>query len=317
MQETDLPPTSSSGVMGTAPDDATAAGATEDQGGSASSAAWGKALGIAGVGISTGMALSQEWQGGHTGAAILTGAMGGASIGLMVGGPIGAAIGAAAGALVGFIGSLFSDHGLAKAKQYNTDTVLPTLQKEMDGFGGGGMGYDQASLDLNNLMVQAQQQCKSFGSAAVSYYNDTIVPEIKAMQGQIDRENKGGRSNVKMSTAQFDSGGIVSSFGDMATGPFSGFVHLRAGERVMNPMASMLHGSTLDAMNAGSSALAMMRRSAPLGGGGGSQGELHTHVHIHTLDSKTMDHWARNGGAQWLQKVVNSNVGAYAGKALG
>jgi hypothetical protein len=104
----------------------------------------------------------------------------------------------------------------------------------------------------------------------------------------------------------------------MATGPFSGFVHLRMGERVMNPMASMLHGSTLDAMNAGSSWLAAMRRSAPLGGGGaGSQGELHTHVHIHTLDSKTMDHWARNGGAQWLQAVVNSNVGRYAGKALG
>ncbi|MGB8887112.1 MAG: hypothetical protein WCC87_10345 [Candidatus Korobacteraceae bacterium] len=314
MQPTDLPPVSSSGVLGTVPDDATGTGATATQDGSSS---LGTALGVAGIGISTGMALASEWSSGNTGAAVLTGAMGGAGIGMMVGGPLGAAIGAGVGALVGFVGSLFSDHGLGKAKQYNDATVLPALQKEEWSFGAGQTGYDQASQDLNNLQIQAQSQCKSFGSAAVTYYNSTIVPEIQAMQAQIDRENKAGRSNVKMSAAQFDSGGVVTSFGDLATGPFSGLVHLRLGERVMNPMASMLHGSTLDAMNAGSSALEMMRRSSPLTGGGSSSGGGGGAIHIHALDSKSVDYWLRNGGAQKIQAAQNANVGRYAGKALG
>jgi hypothetical protein len=322
LQPSDLPPTSSSGVPGTVPDDATGFGATASTASSAGAAGVGIGAGLAAV--STGIALSQEWSAGNTGAAVLTGALGGASIGGMigglVGGPVGAligmGIGAAGGALVGFVGSLFSDHGLSKAKQYNVDTVLPALGKEMTGFSGGNTGYDQASLDLNSLMVQAQQQCRSFGSAAVTYYNDTIVPEIQSVQAQVDRMSQGGRANVKMSAAQFDSGGLITSFGDMSTGPFSGFIHAQLGERVMNRTASMMYGSTLDNMNAGASALAAMRRASPLGSGSGSQGENHTHVHIHTMDTKTMDYWARNGGAQWLQSVVNQNVGRYGGKAL-
>ena len=321
LQATDLPPTSSSGVLGTVPDNATGFGATADTASAAGSAGVGIGAGLAA--ISTGMALSQEWSAGNTGGAVLTGALGGASIGGMVGGlvggPVGAligmGIGAVGGALVGFVGSLFSDHGLSKAKHYNEATVLPALAKEMTGFSGGGTGYDQASLDLNSLMVQAQQQCRSFGSAAVTYYNDTIVPEIQSVQEQVDRMSEGGRANVKMSAAQFDSGGLITSFGDMSTGPFSGFIHAQLGERVMNRTASMMYGDTLDTMNAGASALAAMRRSAPLGGGS-SGGGPDVHVHVHTLDTKTMDYWARNGGAQWLQSVVNQNVGRYGGKAL-
>ena len=118
-----------------------------------------------------------------------------------------------------------------------------------------------------------------------------------------------------MSASQFDSGGVVSSFGDMATGPFSGLVHLRMGERVMNPMASMMHAPLLDAMNSGSSAISALRRSAPLGSGGGDT--HHHHYNINALDAKSFDHWARMGGAQKIQSVVNSNTARYAGKALG
>jgi hypothetical protein len=274
------------------------------------------ALGIASAAVGTGMALSQEWAAGNTGAAVLTGAMGGAAIGTSIMPGIGTAIGAGVGALVGFIGSLFSDHGLEKAQQYNLHTVIPSLQQELQNFNGGNTGYDQATLDLNNLMVQAQNQCKSFGTAAVTYYNSTIVPEIQQAEQQVASENEGGRQNVKMSAAQFDSGGPITSFGSMSTGPFSGFIHASLGERVMTPMASMMYGSTLDAMNAGENALAMMRRSAPLGSGSSPGDGRALHVHIHTLDSKTMDHWARNGGAQWLQSVVNGNVSRYSGKAL-
>jgi hypothetical protein len=318
LQSTDLPPTNSAGVLGTVPNSPTGTGGTDP--GAAGAANVGIGAGLAA--ISTGMALSQEWGSGNQNGAIETGAMGGASIGGMigglVGGPVGALIGmgvgAVGGALVGFIGSLFSDHGLSKAQHYNTDVVIPSIQKEMDGFNSGG-GYDSASQDLNNLMVQAQQQCKSFGTAAVSYYNSTIVGEITAAQAQVDRESKGGRANVTMSASQFDSGGVVSSFGDMATGPFSGLVHLRMGERVMNPMASMMHAPLLDAMNSGSAALASMRRSAPLTGGSTAGGD--THVHISALDANSFHHWARMGGAQMIQSVVNGNTARYAGKALG
>lgn len=251
MQPTDLPPTSSSGVMGTVPDSATGTGATADAGSSSLGT-----LGRVGGGISAAIGLYGAYEAGSQAKgiggdlmAVGSGALAGAQLGTAILPGIGTVIGAIAGAVTGLAGVLFGDHGRSQAQHYDIVTVRPALQKEMWSFGGGQTGYDQASLDLNNMQIQAQQQTKSWGSGAVSYYNHNIVPEIQAMQAQIDRENKAGRANVKMSAAQFDSGGDITNFGDMATGPFSGFIHARLGEKVMNPMASMVHSSTLDAMN--------------------------------------------------------------------
>ena len=312
MQPTDLPPVSSSGVLGTVPDDSTGTGAPVDSGGSS----LGAGLGMGMAALSGGIALAQDWQSGNTLGAVVSGGMTGASIGMMAGGPIGMAIGAGVGALVGFIGSLFSDHGYSKAVQYNRNEITPAIQKEMWGYNAGNVGFQQAEQDLNNLMSTANSQTRTWGSGAQQVYRNQIVPEIQAALTQVANEQAGGRSNVTMSAAQFDSGGMITNFGDFSTGPFSGFIHAQMGERVMNPMASMLHAPLLDAMNSGPSALSIMRRSAPLTGGGGG-GDMHTHVHIHTLDSKTMDHWARNGGDRWIQAQVNKATKRYAGKSLG
>ena len=318
-QPSDAAPTNGAGVMGTLPDSGSATSSQAQASGSTGGVAG--AFGMAGGLISGGMGLfsafeqgnnSKTFAGGLMGMA--TGAMSGAMLGTMFMPGIGTAIGAAAGAMVGLLGDIFGDHGRSKAKKYNINQIIPQLQQAMDGFSFGGSSYDSATAGINSLQGQAQQQTKQWGSGAWDYYKQVMIPEFQNAQQQVDREGAAGRSNVKMSAAQFDSGGVITSFGDMSTGPFSGFIHARMGERVMNPMASMTHASTLDAMNAGSAALSMMRRSAPLGGGGGGGQPLH--VHIHTLDTKTMDHWARHGGAAWMREQINQASARYSGRAL-
>jgi len=155
------------------------------------------ALGIAGAGIAGGMALSQEWAAGQTGAATLTGAMTGASIGTMIlpgiGTAIGAGIGAVVGAIGGLIGGLFGDHGVGKAKQYDKTTIQPALNNEIAAYDSGNTSYDQVATDLANLSKQAQTDTKGFGSAAGGYYNSTIVPEIQAVQNQVNKLELGNR----------------------------------------------------------------------------------------------------------------------------
>ena len=241
--------------------------------------------------------------------------MSGASIGTMFMPGIGTAIGAAAGAMVGLLGDIFGDHGRSKAQQYNINQVIPALQQAMDGFSFGGSSYDTSTAGINNLQGQAEQQTKQWGSGAWDYYRQTMISEFQNALAQVDREGAAGRSNVKMSAAQFDSGGIITSFGDMSTGPFSGFIHARLGERVMNPMASMMHGSTLDAMNAGSAALTRMNRTAPLSGGG-TGGGVTVHLALNAWDSRDVDRWLRTGGTKQIQHHLNQNAGSYAGKGL-
>ena len=173
----------------------------------------GGALGIAGAAIGGGFALAQEWKSGNTGAAILTGAMTGASIGMIAGGPIGAGIGAAIGGIVGFIGSLFSDHGLSKAKQYDAQTLQPALQREIMGYDAGQIGYDQLWQDLGQLSTQAKTATQGFGSAAVQYFNNTMTPEINAIQNQVNKLELGDRpEKVTFSAAQYHDGGSIAGF---------------------------------------------------------------------------------------------------------
>jgi hypothetical protein len=132
----------------------------------------------------------------------------------------------------------------------------------------------------------------------------------------MERQQNADRSGaITMQAAQYDSGGVVTHFGDLSTGPNSGFIHARFGETVMNPMASMLHGPTLSAMNRGDNI--SRGNGAGLGGGGNGGGENHLHVHIHALDVQDFSRFLRSGGAQEIQSHLNANANRYAGKALG
>jgi hypothetical protein len=275
------------------------------------------AMGIAGAGmaaLSGGMAMAQDWQSGNTGGAVLTGAMTGASIGSMFG-PIGMGIGAVAGALIGFIGSLFGDQGAGKARLYNEQQVKPAISKEMVSYTAGQMGYDQGLQDMTMLQLKAQTDTKKMGSGAVGVYNRTIAPEIAAAIAEMQRQQDTGRAqDVTMQAAQYDSGGVITHFGDFSTGPNSGFIHARAGERVLDAMTSMVHAPTLDAMSRGADigrGRATGMGNSPSGGGG----ELH--LHIHALDVADFRSYLRSGAAQEIQAALNSNVNRYAGRSLG
>lgn len=276
--------------------------------------------------VSAGMGIYgvvQSVRSGSVGGAALSGAMAGASIGMMVGGPvgalIGAGIGAVGGAVAGLLGDLFSDHGKGKAKAYDSSTVQPALQKELQSFDAGQTGYDQVMKDLDTLSKQAQSDTAGYGSGARSYYTNNIVPEIAAVQQTIDQQMRGGRGNIVMSAAQFHTGGRIVGFGDLSTSNTEGFVHAQLGEHVMTPRASSNYGPMLDAMNRGSDVHSIINSyvrgsrqmsSASSGGSGGG-------ITIQALDSKSIEYWLRNGGAMQIQKATNGNVERYSGVALG
>jgi len=344
LQATDLPPTSSSGVIGTVPDDSTGMGATTDSSGGTGMSAMGMAGGM----ISGGMGLFGAFESASNapsfGSGLMgmaTGALAGASMGAMFG-PIGMGIGAAAGALVGLMGDIFGDHGAGKARQYNSTQILPQLSQMVVGYSGGQSDYDQASLALNNLQTQAEKQCHQWGTGAMGVYQNTIVPEIQQALATVNREGAAGRANVTMSAAQFHLGGRIDDFLDMMTGPDEGYIHALRGEHVMNVGAAATNAPWLEAMNRGldmtsalsttligrgstappqetgaaasyvrSVASVQSRTAAPGGGGGGD-----THFHIHAWDGASVDRWLRQGGAQKLQAAQNANTGRYAGRAL-
>ena len=265
-----------------------------------------------------GMAMAQDWQSGKTGAAVLTGAMTGASIGSLFG-PIGMGIGAAVGALVGFIGGLFGDHGASKMRKYNEELIQPSIVKEMTSYTAAEVGYEQAMQDMNSLQSQAMVQAEAWGSGAVGVFRSKVMPEISVAIQEIGRQQNADRSGaIGMQAAQYDSGGIISSFGDFSTGPFSGFVHARMGETMMNPVASMVHGPALNAMNRGVDPSSYLPRGGGSGMGGSvSGGGGDVHLHVHAIDAQDVSRWLRTGAAVQIQSALNSNVNRYAGRSLG
>ncbi len=309
------PPTNDAGVLGTLP------GSDEASSGSSLSAS--SSLGIAGAGLSTALGLVQAWQSGNTGQAVLTGALGGAGIGTAILPGIGTAIGAAAGALVGFVGSLFSDNGASKARNYNIQQVIPQLQQLMYGFSGGQSDYDQSSLAINNLQIQAQKQCYAWGSGAIDVYKNTILPEITNAQNQVNREGAAGRSNVTFSAAQFDQGGQITDFGDLWTSGTTGFIHAQLGEHVLTEMDAAAArprslGSSVIApgpRETGAANSYVRGAGGVLGGSSGGTGAT-VHLHVHTIDAQDTARWLRNGGAMQIQQHINENTGRYSGKAL-
>ena len=308
-QPTDInqPPTNDAGVLGTPP--------SGDSSGSSFGLAQGMGIGMAGIGA--GMTIAQNWGNPNIGSAVLNDAMAGASLGTAILPGIGTAIGAIGGAILGLFGSLFGDHGASQMRKYNDEQVVPAITKELTAYTAAQVGFDQGMQDMNLLQMKADAQAKQWGSGAVGVYQRKVVPEIAAAIDEMQRQQNADRSGaITMQAAQYDSGGVIRHFGDLSTGPNSGYIHAQVGERMMDRMTNMRHSSTLDAMNRG----ADISRGNGLGlggGGNGGGGESHLHVHIRALDVQDFSRFLRSGGAQEIQSHLNANANRYAGKALG
>jgi hypothetical protein len=320
----DIGATEDSGMsVGVNPDsEGVGVGATEDGvesgdsggigGGGGFGLAQGMGIGMAGIGA--GMTIAQNWGNPNIGSAMLGDAMAGASLGTAIMPGIGTAIGAIGGAIIGLFGSLFGDQGASKMRQYNTEQVIPAITKEMTAYTAAEVGYDQGTQDMQTLELKAQAQARQWGSGAMGVYTNTVAPEINVAITEMQRQQDTGRAGaITMQAAQYDSGGVISHFGDFSTGPNSGYIHARVGETVMNPMASMVHSDTLSAMNRGAD-ISRGTGSGLGGNSGGGGGDVH--LHIHTIDSQDTARWLRTGGVQQIQSHLNANATRYAGKAL-
>jgi hypothetical protein len=262
------------------------------QNGTASAAKNGGMLGGGGVmsniggaaGGAMGLFSAYEGNGGIGGA--LGGAMSGMQLGMAVGGPIGAAIGLAAGAVIGAIGF----GGREKARVYDLKQVRPRLANDIDGYQQGSMDYLSAYSDMRALDQEARKTLDAMGGAARGYYWDTINKEIGQAEGKLTAEQRAGRSQFTESAAQYDQGGWTGGFGSMATGPDSGWAHMRANEFVVNEQPAADHAGALEAIRSGASHSDMANY---YGAGGGASmpaaqngfgGDIHLHYNV--VDSK-------------------------------
>lgn len=235
------------------------------------------AMGAAGGAL--GLYGAYEGNGGIGGAA--GGAMSGMELGMALGGPVGAAVGAAAGAIVGAIGF----GGREKARVYDLKTVRPRIQADQLAYNTGSMDYSSAYSDLQSLDVEAKRTLDKMGPAAKSYYRDTVEGEIHHAIQRFNNEEKAGRSMYTASAAQYDQGGWTGDFGSMATGPNSGWAHMRSREFVVQEQPAATHAGALEAIRAGATHAQMAAyygaNTMPAESGGD------VHLHVHAIDAKS------------------------------
>jgi hypothetical protein len=241
------------------------------------------------------MGLFSAYQGNGGLGGALGGAMSGMELGMAVGGPIGAAVGLVGGAILGAIGF----GGREKARVYDLKTVRPRLGDDFHSFQTGAMDYTSAYSDMQSLDTEARKTLGKMGGSAKAYYWDTINKEIHQAEAKLTAEEKAGRSGQTMSAAQYHQGGWTGGFGSMATGPDSGWAHMREGEFVVHEQAAVTHAGALEAIRAGASHSDMARyygldssaqgyRMAmqPSGAGGGSGRTQNITVPIQAIDTK-------------------------------
>lgn len=258
----------------------------------------GGMLGGGGIGANMGGAVSgalgmyaaYEGNGGFGGAA--SGAMSGMELGMALGGPIGAAVGAAAGAIVGAIGF----GGREKARVYDLKQVRPRLASDMDSYQQGSMDYLAAYSDIEALSREANLTTNKMGSAAKSYYQDTIKNEIKQAEGRLSSEERAGRSQYTTTAAQYDVGGIMGH-GEMGVN-LSG-----ADERVLSPSQTQNFDRMTRALETSADS-----RSMPAQPGWGGD----AHLHIHALDTKTARQAFMNHKHE-LRAAINASYGENSG----
>ena len=144
-----------------------------------------------------------------------------------------------------------------------------------------------------------------------------IKREIQDVAAQLTREEKAGRSNFTATAAQFHGGGTIGDFGDFGTSGDEGFVHARAGEIMVNPMASHENAGVIHAMNSGKSLQQimepMMRGTGRTGGTPG--GETHHHWNISAIDTKDFVNHLETA-KHHVRRVMNESYSEYGGEAV-
>jgi hypothetical protein len=269
----------------------------------------GKAMGAVGGALTAGFGIYNAYENSDPLGGALSGAIGGAEIGAL-GGPVGMAIGAVVGGVAGLLAGLFGDHGKGKAEDFDKNTVQPGLTKAMQDYEAGRSGFNQVSQNLDQLMTQAKSQTGGWGSGARSWYDDHIAPEISAAEASLMQQERGGRSQITMSAAQYHSGGWVGGFGDFATGPGEGFAKLLSDEFVVQPMAARAHAPLVQAINAGNVSYARtVQPRMPASGAG-----ITLNLTVKAIDSQDVAQWARSGGiGRALESARNMSNRQYSG----
>jgi hypothetical protein len=264
-----------------------------------------------GVGGGIGMFSAVEGNGGFGGA--LSGAGAGAKLGSLAG-PMGTLIGAGVGAIIGAIGF----GGAQKAKEYEKKQVRPRIEADELGFGMGTIDYQSAYDDLTKLDIDARKATQAWGPGGTGEYLNRISPEIKAAMSKLTSEQKSGRAKYGMTAAQFDMGGPISGFGDMATSSTNGWIHAQQGEFVLQQQAALNHYQAAQLINGGASHSDM----ANYYGGSRSAGQTtqpaatsgDVNMHFHSHDPRgTMQLFMDNKHV--IRKALNESYAENSGGA--
>jgi len=251
-----------------------------------------------------------EGNGGVGGA--MSGAMSGMELGMAVAGPVGAVVGAVGGAVLG----AFGFGGREKARAYDLKQVRPRIANDNQSYQQGSMDYLSAYSDIQSLDMEAKKTTSSYGPAASSYYQDTMKKELREAGQKFTAEQKAGRSHFTATVAQGHQGGWTENFGSMATGPDTGWMHMRANEFVVNEQPAAEHAGALEAIRSGATHSDMAKYygadSTKMPASSETGGDVH--LHVHSLDTKS--------GMQWLmankhviRAAVNSSYAENSGGA--
>jgi hypothetical protein len=198
----------------------------------------------------------------------LSGAGTGALVGLLAAGPIGAAIGGLVGLVGGIFGGIFGGSKKRHEAQKIVDQIFPQMQAIQDAYKGFQLDYVSALAGLEQLKQQSFPQLEKLGGEGRKYER-AMIPWFDKTRTLIDtiEAERQRRSGLQFGPPQFAVG---TSFVQR-----TGLAVVHKGEKI----------STADETR-------RQDRGSSSGDG--------VHIHLHTLDTKTMSTWLRNGGAQMI-----------------
>lgn len=270
-------------------------------------------MGAAGAAITGGMGIFSAYENSNPIAGGVSGAMSGAAIGSAITPGVGTAVGAVVGGIAGILAGVFGDKGKGAAQQLDWNTVQPGILTELRQYNSGQAGYNQVAQYLDQLQIEAMNQTNSEGSGARAWYQGHILPEIQAAQAQLAQEEKGGRSLVSLSAAQYHTGGMIGDFGDLGLNSSEGLILAQRGEMMMTAAAASSFAPALHAMNSGALSPGMLRGSQMVPA---SSASAAAPIQITAWDGKSVDTWLRNGGATKIRQAQNMGTMQYGGLGM-